>query len=97
LACGWSSIPARAGTDHCDPVRDGEGIEAGKTKIRYKEVDIGDVKAISLSDDRKSAVISAQVIKSARDLLVEDSKFFVVRPRISGGTVSGLGTLLSGV
>jgi paraquat-inducible protein B len=74
-----------------------EGIEAGKTKIRYKEVDVGDVKAIALSDDRKSAVISAQVIKSARDLLVEDSKFFVVRPRISGGTVSGLGTLLSGV
>ena len=73
-----------------------EGIEAGKTKIRYKEVDIGDVKAIALSDDRKAAVVSAQLIKSARDLLAQDSKFFVVRPRISGGTVSGLGTLLSG-
>jgi paraquat-inducible protein B len=73
-----------------------EGIEPGKTKIRYKEVDIGDVKAIALSDDRKAAVITAQLIKSARDLLADDSKFFVVRPRISGGTVSGLGTLLSG-
>ena len=73
-----------------------EGIEAGKTKIRYKEVDIGDVRAIGLSDDRKSVVVSAQLIKSARDLLAQDSKFFVVRPRISGGTVSGLSTLLSG-
>jgi paraquat-inducible protein B len=74
-----------------------EGIELGKTKIRYKEVDIGDVKAISLSADRKSVIVSAQLVKTARDLLASDSKFFVVRPRISGGTVSGLGTLLSGV
>jgi paraquat-inducible protein B len=74
-----------------------EGIELGKTKIRYKEVDVGDVKAISLSADRKSVIVSAQLVKSARDLLASDSKFFVVRPRISGGTVSGLGTLLSGV
>jgi len=73
-----------------------EGIELAKTKIRYKEVDIGDVKAISLSDDRKSVLVSAQLVRSARDLLASDSRFFVVRPRISGGTVSGLGTLLSG-
>jgi paraquat-inducible protein B len=73
-----------------------DGIEVGKTKIRYKAVDICDVKAIEISDDRKAAVVSAQVAKSAWDLLSRDSKFFVVRPRISGGTVSGLSTLLSG-
>jgi paraquat-inducible protein B len=73
-----------------------EGIELGKTKIRYKEVDIGDVKSIVLTDDRKGVLVSAQLIKSARDLLASDSRFFVVRPRITGGTVSGLGTLLSG-
>jgi paraquat-inducible protein B len=74
----------------------GEGIEAGKTKIRYKEVDIGNVRAIAISPDRKSVVVTAQLSKDARDLLTRDSKFFVVRPRISGGTVSGLSTLLSG-
>lgn len=73
-----------------------EGIEAGKTKIRYKEVEIGEVKAITISDDRKAVIVSAQLSKSARDLLVRDSRFFVVRPRIAGGTVSGLSTLLSG-
>jgi len=73
-----------------------DGIEVGKTKIRYKSVDIGDVKAIEISEDRKAVVVSAQVAKSAWDLLSRDSKFFVVRPRISGGTVSGLSTLLSG-
>lgn len=73
-----------------------EGIELGKTRIRYKEVDIGEVKAIALTDDRKGVLVSAQLIKSARDLLASDSRFYVVRPRIAGGTVSGLNTLLSG-
>src|SRR5262249_34468761 len=73
-----------------------EGIEAGKTKIRYKDVEIGELKAITLSDDRKAAVITAQINKNTSDLLVRDAKFFIVRPRISGGTVSGLSTLLSG-
>jgi len=54
------------------------------------------VKALAISKDRKAVVVSAQLSKNARDLLARDSKFFVVRPRISGGTVSGLGTLLSG-
>jgi paraquat-inducible protein B len=73
-----------------------EGIEASKTKIRYKEVEIGLVKAIAISPDRKSVVVTAQLSRDARDLRGRDSKFFVVRPRISAGTVSGLSTLLSG-
>jgi len=70
-----------------------EGIEAAKTKIRYKNVEIGTVKTISIAGDRKAVVVSAQLSKDARDLLARDSKFFVVRPRISGGTVSGLSTI----
>ena len=73
-----------------------EGIDVGKTKIRYKNVEIGDVKAIAISKDRKAVVVSVQLSKDARDLLARDSTFFVVRPRISAGTVSGLSTLLSG-
>jgi paraquat-inducible protein B len=72
------------------------GVEAGKTKIRYKEVDIGMVQAVAISDDRKGVLISAQMNKQVRDLLAADSKFFIVRPRIAGGTVSGLSTLFSG-
>lgn len=72
------------------------GVEAGKTKIRYKEVDIGMVQAVAISDDRKGVRISAQLNKQVRDLLAADSKFFIVRPRIAGGTVSGLSTLFSG-
>src|ERR1700690_4103849 len=60
-----------------------EGVEAGTTKIRYKEVDIGMVQAVTISDDRKGAIILAQLSKQVRDLLAADSKFFIVRPRIA--------------
>ncbi|MFZ6647008.1 intermembrane transport protein PqiB [Undibacterium sp. TJN25] len=73
-----------------------EGLEAGKTRIRYKDVDVGHVKAITLSPDRKRVLVTAQLIKSASDILATDTRFFVVKPRISGGSVSGLNTLLSG-
>jgi paraquat-inducible protein B len=74
-----------------------EGIEAGKTRIRHKAVEIGTVKAVKLSDDNKSAVVTAQMDRHASDaFLREDTRFWVVRPRIAGGQVSGLTTLLAG-
>jgi paraquat-inducible protein B len=73
-----------------------EGLEAGKTKIKYKDVDIGDVTAIHLSDDHSSIVVTAEFAKRAEKFLVDDTRFWVVRPRVGGGQVSGLGTLFSG-
>jgi len=73
-----------------------EGLEAGKTKLRYKDVQIGLVTDVSLSPDTSKVIVTAELVKDANRYLVEDTRFWVVRPRISGGTVSGLGTLLSG-
>jgi paraquat-inducible protein B len=77
--------------------RSAEWLEAGKTKIKYKEVDVGTVRSIRIEDDRKTVVVTAEMSRHApRGLLVEDTRFWVVRPRISGGHVSGLSTLLAG-
>jgi paraquat-inducible protein B len=73
-----------------------EGLEKGKTKVRYKDVEIGLVTDVALSPDTSRVVVTAELVKDAKRYLVEDTRFWVVRPRISGGTVSGLGTLLSG-
>ena len=73
-----------------------EGIEAGKTDVRYKEVVIGKVNSVSLRDDRKSIIAGVQLDRSAASFAVDDSTFWVVRPRIGVAGVSGLGTLLSG-
>lgn len=74
----------------------GEGLEAGKTKIKYKDVEVGTVKSISFSKDLSSVIATAELVKGATPYLVEDTRFWVVRPRISGGTVTGLGTLMGG-
>jgi paraquat-inducible protein B len=73
-----------------------EGLEAGKTKVKYKNVDIGDVRTLILSDDHSQIDITVEFAKQAEKFLVDDTKFWVVRPRVGGGQVSGLGTLFSG-
>lgn len=73
-----------------------EGMEAGKTRIKYRDVDVGLVQAIGLSEDRKHVLVTAQLARQADALLVEDTRFWVVRPRFAAGGVTGIGTLLSG-
>ncbi|HUN57111.1 MAG TPA: MlaD family protein [Candidatus Binataceae bacterium] len=73
-----------------------EGLEAGKTKIEYNGVDIGTVTTIRLSEDHQHVITTAQMAPRTEDFLVQDTKFWVVRPRISGANVTGLGTLISG-
>jgi len=77
-------------------MKDAEGIEAGKTFIRYKDVRIGLVSAVELSEDYAKVLVRAKIAKHAAGLMVADAKFWVVEPRISLSGVSGLGTLLSG-
>ena len=73
-----------------------EGLEAGKTKIHYNGVDIGTVTTIRLADDHKTVIINVQMAPKTESFLSQDTQFWVVRPRISGANVSGLGTLISG-
>lgn len=73
-----------------------EGIEAGKTKIRYKDVVIGQVEEIRISDDLKRVVVTAELNKGAAKYLTDKTRFWVVRATVRGGSVSGLGTLLAG-
>jgi len=73
-----------------------EGLEAGKTKINYRGVDVGTITAIRLTRDHQRVIATAQMTPRTEDFLVEDTKLWVVRPRISGANVTGLGTLISG-
>src|SRR5450432_460534 len=74
----------------------GEGIEAGKTLIKYKDVTIGRVTAVELTEDFAKVLVRAQIAKHAAGLMMVDAKFWVVRPSISLSGISGLSTLLSG-
>jgi paraquat-inducible protein B len=98
LIGGWLAVQAilEKGPTITISFATGEGLEAGKTKIKFKDVDIGVVKSVVLAPDHKRVIATAELSKDASSMLLDDTRFWVVRPRISGGTVSGIGTLLSG-
>jgi paraquat-inducible protein B len=73
-----------------------DGLEAGKTKVNYNGLDVGTLTAIHLADDHQHVIATAAMIPHAKNFLVKDTKFWVVKPRISGLSITGLGTLISG-
>ena len=73
-----------------------EGLEANKTAVKYKDVQIGTVQSLRLARDRSHVRVLVQLNKEAEGFTAEDSRFWVVRPRLDTSGISGLGTLLSG-
>ncbi|MBK5417873.1 PqiB family protein [Pseudomonas sp. TH31] len=74
----------------------GNGLTANKTEVKYRNVVIGQVSDVELSNDQKSVDATIKLSKQAETFTREDSQFWVVRPRIGAGGVSGIDTLLSG-
>jgi paraquat-inducible protein B len=73
-----------------------DGLVANKTKVNYNGLDIGTLTSIRLMDDHKHVVATAAMSPKSEEFLVKDAKFWVVKPRMSGLNITGLGTLLSG-
>jgi len=86
----------QAGPDISISFNTAEGLEVGKTQLRYKDVTIGTVRSIGFNPDRTKVVVQAELAKEVSDLAREGTNFWVVRPRLDVSGVSGLGTLLSG-
>lgn len=74
-----------------------EGIEVDKTLVKYRDVEVGTVVDMSLSDDFEQVQVHVQLEPEMQEVLSENTRFWVVTPRISLSGVSGLNTLLSGV
>ncbi|MDD5140858.1 MAG: MlaD family protein [Verrucomicrobiales bacterium] len=73
-----------------------DGLEANKTKVNYDGVNIGTLTSIRFAEDHKHVIATAEMSPKAKDFLVKDMKFWVVKPRMSGLNITGLGTLISG-
>ena len=76
--------------------RTADGIEADKTRIKYKSLNIGMVESVAFSLDFSRVEVRARLNKDADQFLRRDTRFWVVRPTLSARGISGLGTLLSG-
>lgn len=73
-----------------------EGLEAGKTLVKYRDVNVGMVEVVHVNQDLTGVVVEARMDKSFASHVTERSRFWVVRPRVGVSGVTGLGTLLSG-
>ena len=73
-----------------------EGLRAGQSQIKYKDVPIGKVTKIELSEDGKGVIVYARMEKMASEYLNKTTKFWIVKPEVGVTGVSGLETLLSG-
>ncbi|MFS2009031.1 intermembrane transport protein PqiB [Azospirillum sp. CT11-132] len=74
----------------------GDGLEAGRTRIKHKNVDLGVIESVRLSDDLSQVIATARMDRTATRHLKEGTRFWVVAPRLSLGGVSGLSTVVSG-
>ncbi len=73
-----------------------DGLVSGQTSVKYKAVDLGTVESIRISDDRSHVVVGVRMRSEADPYLTDRARFWVVRPRLTGGNITGLETLVSG-
>ena len=73
-----------------------EGLQAGQSHVRHKDVDMGLVQNVALSPDLQRVIVTVRMNREAEPLLTNTARFWVVKPRFFAGSVSGLETLLSG-
>src|SRR6516225_6409870 len=73
-----------------------EGLQAGQSQLRFRDISLGTVKTLALSADHSHVLITVATTKQAEPLLTADAQFWVVKPRLFAGNVSGLSTLVSG-
>jgi paraquat-inducible protein B len=73
-----------------------EGLQAGQTKIQHRDVDVGTVESMELTKDMSRVIVHARMIRRAAPFLNEQTRFYVVAPRVGVGGISGLSTIVSG-
>ncbi|MFO7708213.1 MAG: MlaD family protein [Desulfobacterales bacterium] len=98
LIGGWLVVKAlyEKGPEITITFKAAEGLEAGKTRIKYKDVEIGQVTGISLGEGLSHVVVKAQLVKDAEHFISENTRFWVVRARVTASAIYGLGTVFSG-
>jgi paraquat-inducible protein B len=74
----------------------GEGLQAGQSQLKYKDILFGTVKSLALAPDHTHVVVTVATTRQAEPLLTEGTAFWVVKPRLFAGNLSGVETLLSG-
>ena len=98
LIGGWLTFKAMSekGPEITITFETADGLVAGKTTVKFKDVDVGKVTKLELNDDASGVVATVEMTNNASSYLTDKTQFWVVRATVAAGEISGLGTLLSG-
>jgi paraquat-inducible protein B len=98
LIGGWLTFKAMSekGPEITITFETADGLVAGKTAVKFKDVDVGKVTNLELNDDASGVVATVEMTNNASSYLTDKTQFWVVRAKVAAGEISGLGTLLSG-
>jgi len=98
LVGGWLfyKTESEKGPEISITFRTAEGIEQGKTQVKFRDVTVGTVNRVDFTDDLKAVQLTITMLAGTEKYLTESSRFWVVKPRIGASGISGLGTLFSG-
>ena len=75
---------------------DGGGLRQGQTPIKYRGVQVGEVTGILISEDREQVLVKARLQRASASLASDGAVFWIVRPQVGWGNVTGLNTVISG-
>jgi paraquat-inducible protein B len=98
LIGGWLTFKAMSekGPEITISFETADGLVADKTMVKFKDVEIGKVTKIDLSDDISGVIVTVEMSTESHQYLTDKTRFWVVRAKVAAGEISGLGTLLSG-
>jgi paraquat-inducible protein B len=91
----WDTLHKR-GPNITVSFQSGEGLQVGQSQLRFKDIVFGTVSGVRLTPDRRRVNVDIATTREATPLLTEGAEFWVVKPRLFAGSLSGLDTLLSG-
>ncbi len=73
-----------------------EGLRAGQSLVKFRNVPIGKVEKVILNDNGNGVKVIARMDKEATKYLNDDARFWIVKPEVGLGGVSGLDTIFTG-
>ena len=96
--CGWFVYRDFVSTGPTITIffENADGLEEKNTQLKFRGANVGQVNGIALMKDNQHVKITAQLSGSARNLAREGSVFWIVRPELKVGAISGLRTIISG-
>nr|WP_294510939.1 MlaD family protein [uncultured Rhodopila sp.] len=95
LWLAWDTL-SKEGPNIVVSFQDAEGLQAGQSQLKYKEITLGTVKSFDFTKDRRGVLVTIATTAQAEQFLTAGTQFWVVKPRLFAGNISGASTLLSG-